>query len=78
MMPFSRAISASASVVATVLRATSAPMRSTSAVSCAVGSASSYEEVYLRAYGSVSEARASLDRKTPDHIYFNQPLVAAE
>ena len=52
-----------------------------------------YEEVYLRAYGSVSEARASLgryltfyngrrphsslDRKTPDHVYFNQPLLAA-
>ena len=52
-----------------------------------------YEEVYLRAYGSVSEARTSLgryltfynsrrphssrDRKTPDHVYFNQPLLAA-
>ena len=52
-----------------------------------------YEEVYLRAYGSVSEARASLgryltfyngrrphsslDRKPPDHVYFNQPLLAA-
>jgi putative transposase len=52
-----------------------------------------YEEVYLRAYGSVSEARASLgryltfyngrrphsslDRKTPDQAYFNQPLLAA-
>ena len=52
-----------------------------------------YEEVYLRAYGSVSDARASigryltfyngrrphssLDRKTPDHVYFNQPLLAA-
>ena len=52
-----------------------------------------YEEVYPRAYGSVSEARASigryltfyngrrphssLDRKTPDHVYFNQPLLAA-
>ncbi|WP_397588293.1 IS3 family transposase [Sandarakinorhabdus limnophila] len=52
-----------------------------------------YEEVYLRAYGSVSEARASigryltfyngrrpqssLDRKTPDHVYFNQPILAA-
>jgi putative transposase len=51
------------------------------------------EEVYLRAYGSVSEARASigryltfyngrrphssLDRKTPDHVSFNQPLLAA-
>lgn len=52
-----------------------------------------YEEVYLQAYGSVSEARASigryltfyngrrphssLDRKTPDHVYSNQPLLAA-
>ena len=52
-----------------------------------------YEQVYLRAYGSVSEARASLgryltfyngrrphsslDRRTPDHAYFNQPLLAA-
>ncbi len=52
-----------------------------------------YEEVYLRAYGSVSEARtsigrylafyngrrphSSLDRRTPDHVYFNQPLLAA-
>jgi putative transposase len=52
-----------------------------------------YEEVYLRAYGSVSDARASLgryltfyngrrshsslDRKTPDYVYFNQPLLAA-
>ena len=52
-----------------------------------------YEEVYLRAYGSVSEARASigryltfyngrrphssLDRRTPDQAYFNQPLLAA-
>jgi transposase InsO family protein len=52
-----------------------------------------YEEVYLRAYGSVSDARASLvryltfyngrrphsslDRKTPDHVYFNQLLLAA-
>jgi len=48
-----------------------------------------YEEVYLRAYDSVPEARASigryltfyntrrphssLDRKTPDQAYFNQP-----
>ena len=48
-----------------------------------------YEEVYLRAYDSVSEARASigryldfyngrrphtsLDRRTPDQVYFNQP-----
>ena len=48
-----------------------------------------YEEVYLRAYDSVSEARSSigryldfyngrrphssLDRRTPDHAYFNQP-----
>ena len=52
-----------------------------------------YEEVYLRAYGSVSAARSSisryltfyngrrphssLDHKTPDHVYFNQPLLAA-
>ena len=52
-----------------------------------------YEEVYLRAYGSVSDARASLgryltfyngrrphsslDRKTPDQAYFHQPLLAA-
>jgi len=52
-----------------------------------------YEEVYLRAYGSVGDARASLGRylnfynsrrphssldpKTPDHVYFNQPLLAA-
>jgi putative transposase len=52
-----------------------------------------YEEVYLRAYGSVSEARASigryltfyngrrphssLGRKTPDHVYLNQPHLAA-
>src|SRR5437879_1873522 len=48
-----------------------------------------YEEVYLKAYDSVSEARASigryldfynsrrphtgLDRRTPDQAYFNQP-----
>ena len=48
-----------------------------------------YEEVYLRAYGSVTEARAcigrylgfynakrphqSLDRRTPDDAYFNPP-----
>jgi putative transposase len=52
-----------------------------------------YEEVYLRAYGSVSDARASigryltfyngrrphssLDRTTPVQAYFNQPLLAA-
>ena len=52
-----------------------------------------YEEVYLRAYASVSVARSSLgryltfynsrrphsslDRKTPDQAYFNQPLLAA-
>jgi putative transposase len=52
-----------------------------------------YEEVYLRAYASVSDARSSLgryltlyntrrphsslDRKTPDQAYFNQPLLAA-
>ena len=49
-----------------------------------------YEEVYLHAYDSVSHARASLgryfafynqrrphtalDRRTPDQVYFNQPL----
>ncbi len=48
-----------------------------------------YEEVYLRAYASVSEARASIGRylgfyngtrphsslggQTPDQAYFNQP-----
>ena len=52
-----------------------------------------YDEVYLRAYASVSDARSSigryltfynsrrphssLDRKTPDQAYFNQPLLAA-
>jgi putative transposase len=53
-----------------------------------------YEEVYLRAYDTVAAARlsigkylnfyntvrphSSLDRKTPDHVYFNQlPHVAA-
>ena len=52
-----------------------------------------YEEVYLHAYTSVPEARASLgryltfynsgrphsalDRRTPDQAYFNQPLLAA-
>ena len=52
-----------------------------------------YEEVYLRAYSSVSEARAgigryltfynsrrphsSLDGKTPDQAYFNQPMPEA-
>ncbi|MBA3518083.1 MAG: transposase, partial [Rhizobiales bacterium] len=53
-----------------------------------------YEEVYLRAYETVSQAaRASigryldfyngrrphsrLGRKTPDHAYFNQPLLEA-
>ena len=52
-----------------------------------------YEEVYLRAYASVSEARAgigrylgfynsrrphsSLDGKTPDKAYFNQPMPKA-
>jgi putative transposase len=51
-----------------------------------------YEEVYRRAYGSISEARTSLgryltfysevrphfslDRKTPDQAYFNRPLLA--
>ncbi len=52
-----------------------------------------YEEVYLRAYASVSEARAgigryltfynsrrphsSLDGQTPDQAYFNQPMTEA-
>ena len=52
-----------------------------------------YEEVYLRAYASVSEARAHigndiglynsrrphswLDGKTPDQVYFNQPMPEA-
>jgi putative transposase len=52
-----------------------------------------YEEVYLRAYASVSEARAgisqyltfynsrrpnsSLDGKTPDQAYFNTPTPEA-
>lgn len=52
-----------------------------------------YEEVYLHAYASVPEARtslgryltfynsgrphSSLDRRTPDQAYFNQPLLAA-
>jgi putative transposase len=52
-----------------------------------------YEEVYLRAYGGVAEARASigryldfynhkrphssLDARTPDQAYFNQPPLAA-
>jgi putative transposase len=53
-----------------------------------------YEEVYLKAYETVTEARASigryvdfyntqrphssLDRKTPDHAYFNWlPQIAA-
>lgn len=52
-----------------------------------------YEEVYLRAYGSVAEARASIGRylnfynrkqphsslnaQTPDHAYFNHQKLAA-
>lgn len=52
-----------------------------------------YEEVYLRAYASVPEARAGIGRylgfynavrphsalggRTPDQIYFDQPLLAA-
>ena len=52
-----------------------------------------YEEIYLRASSSVSDARTSigryitfyngrrprslLDRQTPDHVYFDQPLLAA-
>jgi len=49
-----------------------------------------YEEVYLKAYETVAEARSgigtwitfynherthqSLDRQTPEHVYFNQPI----
>jgi putative transposase len=52
-----------------------------------------YEEVYLRAYDSVTDARASLgrylmfynrerphsslDRRTPDEAYFDRPSIAA-
>ncbi|ORE97600.1 transposase [Aurantimonas sp. 22II-16-19i] len=52
-----------------------------------------YEEVYLRVYETISHERASIGRyldfyngrrsdsrlggKTPDQIYFNQPLLAA-
>ena len=52
-----------------------------------------YEEVYLRAYDTVSQARASIGRyldfynsrrphsgvgrRTPDQVYFNPPLLAA-
>ncbi|TPG03866.1 integrase core domain-containing protein, partial [Sphingomonas oligophenolica] len=52
-----------------------------------------YEEVYLHAYASVPEARAGIGRyfafyngirphsalggRTPDQIYFDQPLLAA-
>jgi putative transposase len=52
-----------------------------------------YEEVYLHAYGSVPEARAGIARyfdfynairphsslggRTPDNVYFDQPLLAA-
>jgi len=52
-----------------------------------------WEEVYLRAYDTVSEARtsigsylsfynsgrphSSLNRQTPDQVYFNRPLLAA-
>ncbi|MGY3287098.1 transposase InsO family protein [Bradyrhizobium sp. LM3.6] len=55
------------------------------------GAASKYEEVYLRAYETVGEARASigryldfyngrrphssLDGSTPDQAYFNQPPI---
>jgi putative transposase len=69
-----------------------APSATTSS-SSGSGSPSKYEEVYPRAYETVSHARASMDRylqfyngrrphsslgwKTPDHAYFNQPLLAA-
>jgi putative transposase len=52
-----------------------------------------YEEVYLNAYTSVPEARAGIGRylafyngvrpysalgaRTPDQVYFDQPLLAA-
>jgi putative transposase len=52
-----------------------------------------YEEVYLNAYASVPKARAEISRyfafyysvrphsalgaRTPDQIYFHQPLLAA-
>ena len=52
-----------------------------------------YEEVYLHAYGAVPEARAGIGRyfdfyngirphsrlggRTPDQVYFDQPLLAA-
>ena len=52
-----------------------------------------YEEVYLRAYGGVAEARSSirrylafynersphssLDRRTPDEAYFGVKVIAA-
>jgi putative transposase len=52
-----------------------------------------YEEVYLNAYASVPEARVGIGRylgfynvvrphsalggRTPDQIYFDQPLLAA-
>lgn len=52
-----------------------------------------YEDVYLYAYASVPEARASIGRylafynaakprsalggRTPDQVYFGQPLLAA-
>ena len=40
-----------------------------------------YEEIYFRAYDSVSEARASiaryLDDRTPDEAYFGQQEIAA-
>lgn len=58
-----------------------------------LGRSVKYEEVYLHAYASVPEARASIGRyigfynavrphsalggRTPDQIYFEQPLLAA-
>ena len=59
----------------------------------ASGARFKYEEVYLHAYASVPEARAGINRyigfhnavrphsalggRTPDQIYFDQPLLAA-
>ncbi len=58
-----------------------------------MGSSIKYEEIYLRAYDTVSEAGSSIGpyldfyngrrphsrpgRQTPDQAYFSQPLLAA-